>query len=383
MLSVLLFAALQAQAGELQMVHSGRLVGGDGLAIGGTHDLTVTLYTEAQTAVWQDEFESESFPNGQFSVVLGTDDIGRTLESALVAAEPAVWVGIQIDDDDELQPWSPLTAVPLAARTMGVPVAAGIVGQTCPGPGAVSLDTTLGNLAVCVDGVWSAVAAPCASTEIQDGGCRLAVSCKELHDNDDSLDSGTYTIDPDGSGGFSVQCDMDTAGGGWTRLVKSAPASTHPGWNSIGGYQTIESASHISPAWHRLSAYTEIMTTEGATVRGGNITSCGTAQTMANRVGGSSTTCSTSAVSGLSQQATYYFNASTSHQGCSGLNANVAYRFNTWDGGVSGSWVGVGLSGYKTNNSTNCGTSCVKYSNSCLSSTYSGNTGTQNSLWVR
>jgi hypothetical protein len=45
------------------------------------------------------------------------------------------------------------------------------------------------------------------------------VSCKAIHDAAPALPSGTYAIDPDGSGGdppVSVACDMLTDGGGWT-----------------------------------------------------------------------------------------------------------------------------------------------------------------------
>ena len=53
-------------------------------------------------------------------------------------------------------------------------------------------------------------------------------------------------------------------------------------------------------------------------------------------------------------------NAVQSHNGCSGIRARVAFHFRTWDGGVSGTWRGIGRHGYKTNN-TVFGTSCVFY----------------------
>ena len=49
-------------------------------------------------------------------------------------------------------------------------------------------------------------------------------SCNALHTSNPMLPSGTYQIDPDGSGGgapVSVQCDMSTEGGGWTIVFLS------------------------------------------------------------------------------------------------------------------------------------------------------------------
>ena len=49
-----------------------------------------------------------------------------------------------------------------------------------------------------------------------------ASTCVDLQTSDPTTQSGNYLIDPDGSGGFDpfyVYCDMDTDGGGWTRIT--------------------------------------------------------------------------------------------------------------------------------------------------------------------
>lgn len=56
-------------------------------------------------------------------------------------------------------------------------------------------------------------------------------SCKEILDAGASVGSGDYEIDPDGEGGnipFTVFCEMDKVGGGWTRvdLLKALSATT-------------------------------------------------------------------------------------------------------------------------------------------------------------
>lgn len=51
--------------------------------------------------------------------------------------------------------------------------------------------------------------------------CRLPLSCAELLALAPATPSGSYAIDPDGEGprdALDVTCDMDTDGGGWTRL---------------------------------------------------------------------------------------------------------------------------------------------------------------------
>jgi hypothetical protein len=57
------------------------------------------------------------------------------------------------------------------------------------------------------------------------GVCPDGLDCKDILDAGKSTGSGTYTIDPDGSGTgvdpFDVACQMDLYGGGWTQAIQA------------------------------------------------------------------------------------------------------------------------------------------------------------------
>lgn len=64
-------------------------------------------------------------------------------------------------------------------------------------------------------------AQPCEEGEVCANGKCFAQSCRDLLQNDPSLGSGLYFIDPDGAEGeppFEVSCNMSSDGGGWIEL---------------------------------------------------------------------------------------------------------------------------------------------------------------------
>ena len=60
-----------------------------------------------------------------------------------------------------------------------------------------------------------------------------ALSCSDLLDVWPSAPSGVYWINPVGTGAFEVLCDMETDGGGWTRVAVAPDSIGAPsGWPS-------------------------------------------------------------------------------------------------------------------------------------------------------
>ena len=70
---------------------------------------------------------------------------------------------------------------------------------------------------MCDGEVWTAVGGKPNGTP-----SAPAHSCLSLHEDWPTFESGTYSIDPNGGSpidAFEVHCDMETDGGGWTRVA--------------------------------------------------------------------------------------------------------------------------------------------------------------------
>ena len=90
--------------------------------------------------------------------------------------------------------------------------------------GHIYLNSTLGAFYGCTGTTW----APMSSLT-------LPMSCAEHLAMDPALQSGTFDIDPDGTGPLGpseVACDMDSLGGGWTMLVR---LNTNDGTSRVYG----------------------------------------------------------------------------------------------------------------------------------------------------
>ena len=180
--------------------------------------------------------------------------------------------------------------------------------------------------------------------------------CLTILNADSTAPDGIYWIDPQMDGApFEAYCDMTSYDGGWMLLLKDAPYYEHSGWSDPNGWNTVHDANHISPGYSQMNDFTDIMVTSSGTV--GDVSQCWSGMSLYEVIT-NSVSCTPTQIGSYPQTGTLTINANRSHNGCSGLRARIGFSFSIWDGGISGAWNGIGVYGYKTNN-TVFGTSCV------------------------
>ena len=109
---LILMAAMPANASTFDnLVYQGTLLNSEGEPIDGTLTLTFRIYESENSgyAVWE-ETQDVKFTDGVFSVQLGSKE---SLSEDLFLSE-TLYLGMQIEDDDELSPRAGLFSVPTA-----------------------------------------------------------------------------------------------------------------------------------------------------------------------------------------------------------------------------------------------------------------------------
>jgi hypothetical protein len=234
-----------AAAAPFDLTWQARLTTAGGVPIEGTQELRVRVYvdntaayTHTATASVQDGYVSLVLPGVDADWFAGDVEIGVTVNPTSGGVE--------------LTPRYPVGRVPAAQVTRGVGVATGLDGtctergqvvydddgdvlRACDGaarfplaasPTATCNDDSRGalrfsanSLQVCFAGGWKTIVAD------QDGlsQASAATSCKQIKQNFPSAGSQAYWLDPNGApstDAYQTWCDMDTAPGGWTLVIK-------------------------------------------------------------------------------------------------------------------------------------------------------------------
>ena len=142
-----LFALLLPVAGWAlpnQFVQEGLMVDRDGLALDGSHDITIRLYAAGQggAALFEEDHQGVELFDGYYAVAVGSIN---ALDSALFG-RPALFMGVSVDGGVELSPRTPLTKVPAA---FVADLANNVVGDITPRTVQVG-----GNVVINENGQW-------------------------------------------------------------------------------------------------------------------------------------------------------------------------------------------------------------------------------------
>jgi len=84
----------------------------NGLAMNGTHTITATLYSDphGKNSVWQGSYDAV-VTNGIFNITLGS---GKTPLPDVALINRSLWIGISVDNGEEMQPRTQLSSSPYA-----------------------------------------------------------------------------------------------------------------------------------------------------------------------------------------------------------------------------------------------------------------------------
>ena len=232
-LLALLACPAVALASPVSLTHTGRVVDSTGTPISGTHDMTISLWSDATSSdvasrLWTQTTDGMNLADGYYSLTL--DGVDGSWFSG------SVWVGIALDGGTELTPRQPITQVPHAAMAdiaTRVPVTT-ISDTACDEAGAIVLDSEVRLLRFCDGDDWRfvgeiSIAEQAGVRRWSDGS--VAKSCEayrrpqlpRVYEGDTG--DGRYAIDPDGSGGafgeVTVYCNQTTHDGGWTLALSA------------------------------------------------------------------------------------------------------------------------------------------------------------------
>ena len=115
LLTALCLVATSAHAAPGQFTHQGRLLDADGRPLDGEATITFRIITgETDGEVVWEEPITVSINSGFYAAVLGTDEEENPLDVNVLSQAP-VWLEVQLEGEDPMEPRSPIHAVPYAA----------------------------------------------------------------------------------------------------------------------------------------------------------------------------------------------------------------------------------------------------------------------------
>ena len=249
-LCLLVFAIpFSASAADLHLQI--RLLNDLGAPVSGSHDVTIAIYDDAtpgaDVSCYTATLGATVFSDGYASLTLSNVDPA--------CAQGDKWVAIAIGSPAvEFSPRQQLGATP---RSLTADHVAGYVdlfvdtdfsdGPGCTVEGRMAWESGSSSIVVCDGSDWIQFGSGGAGVT---GGTAInsALSCLELQSDFPSAISGTYWIDPDGSGpvgAFQTDCDMAGDEGGWTLVYAIADSST---------METTGAFSEVSLRGHTVSA---------------------------------------------------------------------------------------------------------------------------------